>query len=561
MNNDPSATYTQIVEQIGLLPPQPSSHCGRPEIVVACILDQFSFECFKYECTLVQLNIMHWRAQLDAARPHFVLVESAWHEPGWGIFGWDNAIDMYEIGKLVRYCKEAGIPTVFWNKEDPVNYFNFIGTAKRFDIVFTTDSNCLKPYRKACGHSRVFSLPFAAQPAIHNPAGADYSRKRNVAFSGTYYKSSWYPEREADSQIVLKPALPYGLHIYDRHGQLPDYEFPELYKAHIVGYLDYAQMVKAYRLYKIYLNVNSVKYSPTMFSRRVYELLASGTNVISSYALGIAEMFPGIVPIAQTEEQTAYFLETLLRNKRSSEKLSLLGLREVHAKHLYKHRFDEIWNKLGMGEKAQLPLVTVIAPVSNPQAMTRVAEQFGRQTWENKQLILLARVPLANGQSWSQPAKPNVRLLLRPADDSVEQCFHMAVKSASGSHIAVFHENHYYAPAYLTDLMHAFRYTDADMVGKAAYFSCGDSLNAMHLANENRQNRYVTELAEHAWIMKKQLLADMPSPAPIGNTFAAFLEACGQQGRKLYSSDPFNYAKHAPPPAVDKDEQLRDITV
>lgn len=561
MDNQSSSLHSEIVKQIDLLPPQPSKRCGRPDLIVACILDRFSYECFKYECTLIQLNIMQWRAQLDSTKPHFVLVESAWHEPGWGLFGWDDAKDMYEIGKLLRYCKEAGIPTVFWNKEDPVNYFNFVGTAKRFDVVFTTDSNCLEPYRNECGHSRVFSLPFAAQPALHNPLGANYSRKRNIAFAGAYYKSSWYPEREADSQTVLSPALPYGLHIYDRHGQSPDYEFPDLYKPHIVGYLDYEQMVKAYRLYKIFLNVNSVKYSPTMFSRRVFELLASGTNVISSYALGIAQMFPGIVSVAHTEEETAQYIHTLLHHPNLSKKLSLVGLREVYSKHLYKHRFDEIVKRLGIGRQDNLPLVTVIASVSNPQMAAGIAAQFERQTWENKELILLANVPHSEAQAWLQPAKRGVRLLLRPVDESIEQSFRTAIRLASGSHIAAAHENHYYGPAYLTDLMHAFRYTDADIVGKAAYFFNRPRTNDLQLASESAQDSYVVNLAGYAWIANKQVVADGSVPAPIGETFEAFLGACRQRGLKLYSADPYNYAKLDNVPLVVIDERIRSITV
>ena len=46
----------------------------------------------------------------------------------------------------------------------------------------------------------------------------------------------------------------------------------------------------AYRAYKIFLNVNSVHESPTMFSRRVFELLSSYTNVLSTPSVGITEI-------------------------------------------------------------------------------------------------------------------------------------------------------------------------------------------------------------------------------------------------------------------------------
>ena len=71
--------------------------------------------------------------------------------------------------ELVDWCREHGVPTVFWNKEDPVHYDDFLDTARLFDHVWTTDVERLDDYRRDLGHDRVGVLPFAAQPAVHNP--------------------------------------------------------------------------------------------------------------------------------------------------------------------------------------------------------------------------------------------------------------------------------------------------------------------------------------------------------------------------------------------------------
>ena len=49
----------------------------------------------------------------------------------------------------------------------------------------------------------------------------------------------------------------------------------------------------AYRSYKIFLNVNSVMNSDTMFSRRVFEILASSTHV-STPSEGMKDASDGV---------------------------------------------------------------------------------------------------------------------------------------------------------------------------------------------------------------------------------------------------------------------------
>ena len=48
------------------------------------------------------------------------------------------------------------------------------------------------------------------------------------------------------------------------------------------GSLTYTQMLSAYRAYAVFLNVSSVVDSPSMLPRRVIEVLACGTPVVST---------------------------------------------------------------------------------------------------------------------------------------------------------------------------------------------------------------------------------------------------------------------------------------
>ncbi len=75
----------------------------------------------------------------------------------------------------------------------------------------------------------------------------------------------------------MGPAHEMGvLDIYDRYADDPDRArlgFPAPYADDVLGSLSYDRTVEAYRRYAAFLNVNSVTDSPTMFSRRVFEIL------------------------------------------------------------------------------------------------------------------------------------------------------------------------------------------------------------------------------------------------------------------------------------------------
>lgn len=537
-----------ILDRIRLLKPYRLSSCGRPDIRVACIMDPFSYACFKHECTLMHLNASTWRRQIQSFNPNFLLVESAWKglDGSWrrqlcDIGGKPDAV----IRKLIRFCRKNGIPTVFWNKEDSPNYKHFISTAKLFDYVFTTDANCIKRYRRDLGHDRVGVLPFAAQPVLHNPVNTSYRSKDNVAFAGTWYRTK-YPHRLKDMSLILGPARSFNLHIFDRKRNYRInnvYKFPLRYRPYIVGALPYDKMVEAYKLYKVFLNVNSVKDSPTMYSRRVFEILAAGTNVISTYSLGIETMFPGIVPIAGSVYESNALLNNLLHNAHYSERLSLLGLREVHLKHLYRHRFDQILKTLGIATSGHKG-VAIVACQDQYVCLDGLLKSFHKQAWEHKELILLFdKSSVSQKQKKELQSKLNVSLHLFSRKTPYDERIRFAIRHTDCDFVALMNGTDYYAAHFLTDLMHAFHYTDASIVGKQARYMYLESRNQLMLVSPDKENRYVDRLSGEAMIVKKEVLSEISLRGRTDEGFEQFFSDCRSSSMKMFAADKFNYIR------------------
>ena len=97
-----------------------------------------------------------------------------------------------------------------------MHFATFLNAASWFDVVFTTDIDCVPRYKSALGHDRVHLLPFAAQPLHHHPLGTD-RRASSIAFAGAYYQK--YPERTRDLDSFL--------------ANLPQFKPVEIGRAHV----------------------------------------------------------------------------------------------------------------------------------------------------------------------------------------------------------------------------------------------------------------------------------------------------------------------------------------
>lgn len=322
----------------------------RRTLSVAAVLDPISTTVFQPEFTLIPVAAKGWEETLEETRPDLLLVESAYSgaDGSWATriarFGKPSPL----LERLVDWCRARSIPTVFWNKEDPINFDWFISSASLFDYVFTVDSDQILRYRETLGHNNVGLLPFFAQPAIHFP-GPDAARTGNVAFAGSYFAAK-HPERREQIGYVLGPARRFGLDIFDRHADTSDERFlwPEEFRPHIRGGLTYLQTVEAYRRYRVFLNVNTVTASPTMCARRVFELAACGTPILSGPSLALEPLArEGAIAISHSEQETETWLDRLLGDADVRREMAERARRWVLEGNTASDRVDQILEALG----------------------------------------------------------------------------------------------------------------------------------------------------------------------------------------------------------------------
>lgn len=424
-------------------------------LTVASILDKFSHACFAPECDLIPITPSRWREELSGRKVDMILVESAWH----GNDGaWQYRVAKYaappgnELSDLLKWARKEGIPTVFWNKEDPPNFERFIDRASEFDFIFTTDECCIERYEnRVPASTHVGVLPFAAQPQIHNPR-LEQQRISATSFAGTYYADDFEPRRQS-MNMLLRVAARYGLDIFDRmHGatgkEKERFAFPHDLQPYIRGSLTYEEMLIAYRRYRVGLNVNSVSDSPTMFSRRVFELLACGTPVISTRSNGIDRIFAGIVPTIDSEVEAVRLLDALMLDSQHWLRTSVKGIRAVFKYHTYAHRLRAVAKTIGLQAPNEVVPAPVVVVLPRGDAI-RFASSMSLQDQAGAELIVVGARYL------DQAAQTHVNVLRSAGMDAKalpESNVATYVRHRHpGSPIAICDSRQYYGPSYLLD--------------------------------------------------------------------------------------------------------------
>ena len=372
----------------------------RRELRVGTIMDTFSASAWGYEFDVLELTSLKWPQQLQEQPIDLLFVESAWA----GTKGtWRHQLTggnapSPALRDLVAHCREHGIPTVFWNKEDPPHFDDFLDTAKLFDRVFTTDANLIDRYREALGETPVDVLGFAAQPALHHPMRQKgLHQVLDIGFGGSYW-SHKFPERQAQMELLLGAAVDVaerrgiGFDIYSRFENDPKYRFPERFVSHVRGALDYEQMLTAYRAHKVLLNVNSVVDSPTMLARRVFEILASGTPVVTTRSPAVERWFDeSEISIVDDAEEASLVLRALVGSPELRDRQVHLAQRRTWREHTFSHRATQVLESVGIADSAawRRPRVSIIAPTIRPHLVPGIIATAARQLDVDVQLVLL----------------------------------------------------------------------------------------------------------------------------------------------------------------------------
>ena len=282
-----------------------------------------------------------------------------------------------------RRRRRPAIPTVFWNKEDPVHFDDFADAATQFDWIFTTDADCIDRYVEA-GRPRA-----GRRPARSPPSRASTTRSARPASASPGPASpgagrpTTTPTVAPTSSCCSVPSSTPGCSTSSTAWPLrvpPARGSPRRTTRPCSAPDRTPTCSTEYRRYACFLNVNSVKTSPTMCSRRVFELLACRTPVVSTPSRAIDELLGDAVITVETQADARDRRRAADRRRRAPRpcRPARLPRRDVAA-HLRPPRRPDPRHARHRHRRRQPPKVTVLAPTNRPEFLDRLLDNFARQ--------------------------------------------------------------------------------------------------------------------------------------------------------------------------------------
>jgi glycosyltransferase involved in cell wall biosynthesis len=483
---------------------------GLEQLRVAAILDEASEACLTPECDLeTRFGAADWRERLEARPPHLLLVESAWAGNGRAWLGavaphpGSPQVGLPALRDLVEWCRERGIPSAFWNTQDPLAFDRFAEAATLFDHVFTVDADRIDAYRKLPGISAgtVSALPLAAQPRLHNPIAAAGKRFPEAAFAGTF-DHTWPRERLDDLLDLLEAAQLFGLVIYERGADTEGEEqsFPPRFLPSVGGRLSYGETAAAYKRHRVFLNANSTAASPTAFSRQVFELLACGTPVLSTPSPGIEDVLGDLVPTAAGPEEATEQLEMLFGDDAYYRDLAVRGRRHVLGAHTYRDRLAELTAAVGFDVPVGIGEETAVLLVAGEAAEVgeAVDSLLDQSVAPNEVLIGLSDGAAAEERNLDRLRErypgARIRTLSQSRDTPRSRRLRELARLAAAPWVAPIAPTLRYGTHHLRDLIACTRFAEAQVIG-------------FDTAATGAARRYAEAVLPHAALAERELVA------------------------------------------------------
>lgn len=518
------------------------------------VLDEISFASWGSEFRLSPLLREDYIKQLNGDSKDAIFLESCWK----GNKGaWEYAFTSPELKhanaqalcNAIDSAKDKGLPVVFWNKEDPMHYERFLSIASRCNILFTTDSNKVADYKRDVPGAHVDVLAFAANQRLCNPVGRFKHEQGTVCFAGSYY-SVGHENRKEQMDRLLPTVIQFNGAIYDRMSQLNNkrYAYPSQYVPYIREAVSFTKVVDVYKKFKLFLNVNTITDSPTMMARRVYELLACGTPVISTPSAAIKEQFDNIVQVANDAVEANDIARDLLNDQWKWLHLSHRGYREVMKKHTYRHRAIIIQKALGITAHIDEPTVSIIMASNRPYFIDRIVTNVCRQVHSNIEFIIVIQNytieqerKLISTLSQQGGHLKSCQIIRDDSDAPLGARLNKAIDVASGEYVAKMDDDDFYFEHYLTDMLLPFSFGDFAMTGKREGFVYLEGADETRLRFGGERHQTTDFVSGPTFVIRRGVLSNIRFSDLNQGEDTAFLNALRQANYTVYAADPFNF--------------------
>lgn len=227
------------------------------------------------------------------------------------------------------------------------------------------------------------------------------------------------------------------------------------------------------------------------------------------------------------------------------EKHSLYWRRHVIEHHSRLNRFEEVLEFLGLPVRPQ-PKVSIIHSTSRPDFLEHAMKNIERQAYSRLEAIVIL-----HGDSFDDALvdkviknmKVPVQIIKRPADSLFGDNLNLAVEAADGELVAKFDDDDWYGPSHVNDLVVAWRYSEADIVGKWGNIVYVSGLDKTVDFVTKREERYGNHLPGGTILATRNLLLQNRFGHIRRGIDSELYKRLQPRGLTLYSTHRYNFIR------------------
>lgn len=476
-----------------------------PQVRAAVAFDERLRTGFAWEWTQHELTPRSWPATLVKDEIDLVVLQLA----GGVVCGWDAADG--SLGGMLDRCRELELPVFVWATGDPGDPEVAASWIERVHRVFVDSDQSLEQWRARWPEAQLDVLHPAAQPRLHNPLIGRSARLRPPA-------------------AVVAGGTVAGVD--------PGSQDPWQVDGPVAG-----PVVSGYRVL--------VDSRGGIDPWRAIAAAASNTSLVAS-APGVDRLpadLRGLVAISDDDDALRAQVTARIWQPELADREAVVLGRATRARHTFANRVDVLAKTAGMPVSRPDRSVSIVIPTNRIHELDNAIANVARQEHGVRAGVELVLVlhglqvrPAEIDARVRDAGIDQVTVLNADASLPLGACMNLGLDAAGGSFVAKMDDDNFYGRHYLTDLVAAFDYTDAGIVGKWAHYVWLRSSGAVVLRSASSEHRYERLVQGGSLVLR----ADVARALRFGDQLPRgvdtdILNRAQQASVLTYAADRFNY--------------------
>lgn len=191
-------------------------------------------------------------------------------------------------------------------------------------------------------------------------------------------------------------------------------------------------------------------------------------------------------------------------------------------------------------------MITVIACTIRSSCIDNVFDNYDRQLWKNKKMIIVLNNDRMDIEVYKQRANQypagEITVYQLPQKYRLGRCLNYAIKRADNGLIAKFDDDDYYGPKFLREAARAIKHGRASIVGKNTAYLYFKGKRALMVFRRGGEWKYRRHLKGGSLVFRKSVWRRVKFPANRkAGTDSKWLSSCIRRGFRAFSVSKRHY--------------------